>query len=57
MSTLIVVDANVMLSALLGGYAAHLLVNPAAQFVTTERTTWEVKKYIPRVAGVADRRD
>ncbi len=51
MPTLIVVDANVMLSALLGGHAARLIVHPAVQFVTTERTTWEVKKYIPCVAA------
>ena len=44
------VDANPLISALLGGQALKLLYSPLFLFVTTERTTWEVKKYIPEIA-------
>ena len=43
----LVVDANIFISALTGGKAAELLFNPNFDLLTTERTTWEVKKYIP----------
>ena len=46
----LVVDANILLSALIGGKAAELLFNPNFDLLTTERTTWEVKKYIPQLA-------
>ena len=42
----LVVDANIFISALIGGKAADLLFNPNFDLLTTERTTWEVKKYI-----------
>ena len=45
-----VVDANIFISALIGGKAAELLFNPNFDLSTTERTTWEVKKYIPQLA-------
>ena len=41
----LVVDANIFISALIGGKAAELLFNPNFELLTTERTTWEVKKY------------
>jgi predicted nucleic acid-binding protein len=43
----LVVDANIFISALIGGKAAELLFNPNFDLLTTERTTWEVKKYLP----------
>ena len=46
----LVVDANIFISALIGGKAAELLFNPNLDLLTTERTTWEVKKYIPQLA-------
>ena len=46
----LVVDANIFISALIGGKAADLLFNPNFDLLTTERTTWEVKKYIPHLA-------
>ena len=50
----LVVDANVFISALVGGKAAELLFNPNFELVTTERTTWEVKKYLPKLAAHTD---
>ncbi|MCH8317771.1 MAG: hypothetical protein IIA88_04640 [Bacteroidetes bacterium] len=46
----IVIDANPLLSALLGGRSRSILLSDKFRFVTTEYTTWEVKKYIPMVA-------
>ena len=46
----LVVDANIFISALIGGKAAELLFNPNFDLLTTERTTWEVKKYLPHLA-------
>ena len=46
----LVVDANIFISALIGGKAAELLFNPDFDLLTTERTTWEVKKYLPQLA-------
>lgn len=50
----IVIDANPLLSALLGGRARLILLSNKYYFVTTEHTTWEVKKYIPTVAKLSD---
>ena len=50
----LVVDANVFISALIGGKAAELLFNPDFELITTERTTWEVKKYLPKLAEHTD---
>ena len=47
----LVVDANPLISALLGGRAFLPLFSDLFQCVTTERTTWEVKRYIPMIAG------
>ncbi len=46
----LVVDANIFISALIGGKAAELLFNPNFDLLTAERTTWEVKKYLPQLA-------
>ena len=43
------VDANPLISALLGGLAFDLLFSPLFSCSTTERTTWEVKRYIPMI--------
>jgi predicted nucleic acid-binding protein len=51
----LVVDANVFISALIGGKAAELLFNPNFELLTTERTTWEVKKYLPMLAGYTEK--
>lgn len=51
----LVVDANVFISALIGGKAAELLFNPNFELLTTEHTTWEVKKYLPQLAVYAEK--
>jgi predicted nucleic acid-binding protein len=53
----VVVDATSLISALLGGRAIQVLFSDLFQCITTERTTWEVKRYIPTIAdrsGVAE---
>lgn len=47
----ITVDANPLLSALRGGRARMALFSGKFIFMTTEHTTWEVKKYIPELAN------
>lgn len=47
----IAVDANPLLSALRGGRAESVLLSDKFIFVTTEHTTWEVKKYIPEISA------
>ena len=47
----VVVDANRVMSALLGGLALQLLYDLRYQFIIPERTTWEVKRYLPMLAG------
>lgn len=51
----LVVDANVFISALIGGKAAKLLFNPNFNLLTTEHTTWEVKKYFPQLASYSEK--
>lgn len=46
----IVVDANIILSALLDGSPRFILFDPKFEFVTTEFTLNEVRHYLPRVA-------
>jgi len=45
----IVVDANIIMSALLGGKPSAILFDHKFQFVTTEFTIGEVEKYFPRL--------
>ena len=45
----LIVDANPLLSALLGGAALPILCDPGFRFLTAEKTTWEVKRYIPTI--------
>lgn len=49
MKITIVVDANIILSALLGGKPSNILFDGRFQFITTEFTLNEVKKYLPRL--------
>ena len=49
MKITIVVDANIILSALLGGKSSVILFDNRFQFVTSEFAFNEVKKYFPRV--------
>jgi len=46
MKILVVVDANVVLSALLGGSARFILFRTEFEFITTDFTIKEVKKYL-----------
>lgn len=50
MSIKIVVDANVIISALIGGSSRDILFDHRYDFLTTEFTLEEVKKYIPEIA-------
>ena len=50
MKIIIVVDANIILSALLGGKPSHILFDGRFQFVTSEFTIKEVEKYLPKFA-------
>jgi len=49
MKIIVVVDANIILSALLGGKPSDILFDSRFQFATTEFTLKEVKKYFPRL--------
>ena len=46
----IVVDANIILSALLGGSSRFILFDPQFEFVTTQFTLEEVERYLPHIA-------
>lgn len=50
MSIEIVVDANVIISALIGGSSRDILFNHRFEFLTTEFTMDEVKKYVPEIS-------
>lgn len=47
----LVVDANPLISGLLGGTAFKVIFSDLFQCVTAEHTTWEVKKYIPMISA------
>jgi len=49
--TTVVVDANRVMSALLGGQALQILYDSRYRFLMPERTTWEVKRYLPFLAS------
>jgi predicted nucleic acid-binding protein len=49
MKIIVAVDANILLSALLGGKPSFILFDGKFQFVTTKFTLEEVKKYLPRL--------
>ncbi|MFO7992296.1 MAG: PIN domain-containing protein [Thermoplasmata archaeon] len=46
----IVVDANIIISALIGGSPREILFDHRFKFLTTEFTINEVKKYIPMIS-------
>jgi predicted nucleic acid-binding protein len=46
----IVVDANILISALLGGKSRFILFDPKFEFITNEFTLREVEKYIPLIS-------
>jgi predicted nucleic acid-binding protein len=47
----LVVDANAIISTLLRGRSARVFTRLHADFMTTQRTVWEVKRYIPTIAA------
>lgn len=47
---LVAVDANIILSALLGGKPSVILFDSRFNFITTDFTLSEVEKYLPRFA-------
>lgn len=50
MAICVAVDANILLSALLGGKPSSILFDARYTFVSTEFTLSEVRKYIPRLS-------
>ena len=46
----LVVDANVLLSALLGGAAREVVFSGDFELYSTQHTLFEVEKYLPRMA-------
>ncbi|PKP58750.1 MAG: hypothetical protein CVT88_06805 [Candidatus Altiarchaeales archaeon HGW-Altiarchaeales-1] len=44
------VDANVIISALIGGVTREILFDPKFEFISTEFTINEVRKYMPLIA-------
>lgn len=45
------IDANQLISALLGGKARDILYSDDFHFFMTERKTWEVRRYLPYVSA------
>lgn len=45
----IVIDANIIISALIGGSARFILLKTDYQFITTEYTIREVEKLIQKI--------
>lgn len=50
----IIVDANIIISALLGGKPRFILFDPKFEFITTQFTIKEVEKYIPLISKKSD---
>ncbi|ODS38136.1 MAG: hypothetical protein A7316_00075 [Candidatus Altiarchaeales archaeon WOR_SM1_86-2] len=46
----ICVDANIIISALIGGVSRNILFDSKFEFITTEFTITEVRKYLPMIA-------
>jgi predicted nucleic acid-binding protein len=53
----VIVDANPIISALLGGSARQVLFAANFKFYSTQFTLFEVAKYLPRLAQRLDRRE
>lgn len=47
----LVVDANPLIAALMGGRAEDILLSPLFSFHSTQHTLFEVQKYVPRMAA------
>lgn len=47
----VAVDSTSLISALLGGRALQPLFSSLFRHLTTERTTWEVKRYLPMISA------
>jgi predicted nucleic acid-binding protein len=50
----IVIDANPIISALMGGFSREVIFNHHFEFITTDFTIKEIIKYIPYIAKKAD---
>lgn len=50
MRIIIAIDANIIISALIGGVARLILFESKFEFITTEFTISEVRKYLPRLS-------
>lgn len=46
----IIIDATPIISALIGGVSREILFDPTYDFITTEFTINEVKKYLPYIS-------
>lgn len=46
----IIIDATPIISALIGGTSREIIFDPTYEFLTTEFTINEVKKYIPYIS-------
>lgn len=55
--SVLVVDANAIISALLRGRSAQVFTRTDVEFITTQRTVWEVKRYIPSIAAELQARE
>ena len=50
----IVIDANPLISALMGGFSKEIIFNHHFEFITTDFTIKEIVKYLPYIAKKAD---
>lgn len=50
----IVVDANIIISALIGGSPRKILFDHRFRFITSKYTIDEVRKYVPEIASKSD---
>jgi predicted nucleic acid-binding protein len=51
----LIIDANPIISALLGGSARRVVLSPEFSFYSTQHTLFEVEKYLPWLARRLDR--
>ena len=50
----IAVDANEIISSLLGGVSREIFFDSSFKFITTEFTIYEIKKYLPHISEKSD---
>jgi predicted nucleic acid-binding protein len=53
----LIIDANPIISALMGGSARQVIFSPRFSFYSTQHTLFEVEKYLPRLARHLDREE